>query len=52
MEYHCWPSLPLEPQESMPLLLKIEGLSMPMPGGGGGSMDDSTSNACGGGGGG
>ena len=36
----------------MPLLLKIEGLSMPMLGGGGELVDDCTSDTCGGGGGG
>ena len=36
----------------MPLLLEIEGLSIPMSRGGGGSVDDCIGDACEGGGGG
>lgn len=43
---------PPEAEASMPLLLEIEGLSMPMLGGEGGSVNNCTSHTCGGGGGG
>ena len=41
--------LPPEPEASMPLLLEIEGLSMPMSGGGGGLVDNCIGATCGGG---
>ena len=42
--------MPLELEASMPLLLEIEGLSMPMLRGGGRSVNDDIGDACGGGG--
>lgn len=52
MEYHYYPGLLLEPEAPIPMLLEIEGLSIPMSGGGCGSVDDCTSDTHGGGGGG
>ena len=47
VEYHCYLGSPRELEASIPLLLEIEGLSMPMSGRGSGSVDDSTSDMCG-----
>ena len=49
MEYHCQLGLPLEPEAPIPMLLQIEGLSIPMSGGGCGSTNDCTSDTRGGG---